>query len=45
MNEANLRKVPVVVVERALEEGGVLLGHGLAQDGDRLKRKDRTKES
>ena len=28
------------MVERALEEGGVLLGHGLAQHGDRLQKKD-----
>ena len=37
--KTDLRKVAVVVVERALEEGSVLLGHSLSEDGDRLKMK------
>ena len=35
--KTDLRKVAVVVVERALEEGSVLLRHSLSKDGDRLK--------
>ena len=34
----DLRKVAVVVVQRALEEGSVLLGHSLAEDGNRLEK-------